>query len=93
MASSENFDPGRIQSARERVFGIRMQLSAEDPLRSVLGDDWQTVRWYASETERDRAYAELPREHPYSRNGDRPTLRYEKTEGPKPNAPVLPTNR
>ncbi len=93
MSSSENFDPGRIRSARERVYGVRIELGAEDPLRTLLGDDWQTVRWYATEAERDAAFTEIQREHRYSRRGDLPTLRYEKIDGTKPNSPVLPRSR
>lgn len=70
-----------------------MELDGDDPLRAVLGDDWQTVRWYASEAERDAALEEMSSEHRYSRRGDQPTLRYMKVEGTKPNAPVLPRQR
>lgn len=93
MPSSENFDPGRIRSARERVFGIKMRLDREDPLRAVLGEDWETVRWYATESERDKALIDMRQVHVYSRGGDQPTLDYEKVTGPKPSAPVLPRPR
>lgn len=90
MPSSENFDPGRIRSARETVYGIRMVLADTDPLSAVLGDDWNTVRWYATQSERDAAYDDMRKQHRFSRSGDRPTLRYSKIDAPKPNAPLLP---
>jgi len=93
MTSSENFDPGRIRSAREKVYGIQMELSGLDPMAAVLGQDWHTVRWYATPTERDLAYEEMRSQHVWSRQGDRPTLRYSKIEAPKPNAPILPRAR
>jgi hypothetical protein len=93
VPSSENFDPGRIRSARERVFGIRMRMPGNDPLRAVLGDDWETVRWYATEAERDAALADMRSQHRFSRNGDRPTLDYETITAPKPSSPVLPRGR
>lgn len=93
MPSTENFDPGRIRSARERVFGVRMRLDDDDPLRAVLGDDWETVRWYATAAERDAALEEMRSQHVWSRNGDRPTLIYDRIDGPKPSAPVLPRPR
>ena len=93
MPSSENFDPGRIRSARDRVYGVRMRLPIHDPMRAVLGDDWETTRWFSSESERDAAYADMQREHEYSRGGDQPTLHYEKIEGPRPKSPQLPKQR
>lgn len=93
MPSSENFDPGRIRSAREKVYGIRMVLADNDPLSAVLGDEWQTERWYATESERDRALEDMRQQHRYSRRGDRPTLRYSKVDSPKPNAPLLPRKK
>ncbi len=88
MASSENTDPGRIRSGGERVYGIRMQLPEDDTFRLVLGEDWSTHRWYATERERDAAFVELQREHEYSRLGDTPTLVCEKVTRDKPPAPL-----
>ena len=89
MASSENFDPGRISSGSELLFGVRMTLPPDDPMRSVLGDDWATVRWYSSAKERDAALTEMRSEHLFSRIGDRPTLIYEVVERDKPEGPTL----
>ena len=88
MASSENTDPGRIPTGGERVHGIRMSLPEHDTFRLVLGNDWATHRWYATERERDAAFVELQTEHAYSRLGDTPTLVYEKVSRDKPPAPL-----
>ena len=90
MPSSENFDPGRVRSARDRVYGIRMQLAPDDPMRLVLGDDWETTRWYATESEREQALARMRSQHRYSRAGDRPTLQYSLIDAGKPGAPQFP---
>ena len=90
MTSSENFDPGRIRSARDKVYGVRVSMPAEDPLRNLLGDDWQSVRWFATEAERDAALADMRQVHRFSRRGDRPSQVYEKVNAPKPNGPAVP---
>ncbi len=89
MPTSENFDPGRIQSGGERLFGIRMTLPQDDPMIAVLGDSFETWRWYASATERDAALEQMRSEHRFSRIGDRPTLRYERVERDKPHGPII----
>lgn len=61
----------------KRTFGIRVKLAATDPLSRVIGTDFERTHWYASQTERDRALADMASEHLYSRRGDRPTLRFE----------------
>lgn len=84
MARSENFDPARIQSATENLFGIRMQLTEHDPFRLVVGEAWEIFRWFATEAERDEALAAMRSQHAYSRSGDKPTLIYDKIEAPAP---------
>jgi hypothetical protein len=84
MTSSENTDPGRIRSATDVVYGIRMTLPPDDAFVNILGSDATMYRWYASEQARDQALADLRREHLFSRSGDRPTLRYEPVERPTP---------
>jgi hypothetical protein len=82
--STENTDPGRIQSAASRVYGIRMTLPADDPLIALLGGEAEMYRWYATSAERDAALEEMRREHEYSRIGDRPQLNYTKVERDRP---------
>ena len=84
--TSENTDPGRIRTADEQVYGIRMTLPPGDPLGPLLGAETEMFRWYASAAERDAALEDMRREHEYSRIGDRPTLVYEKVERDRPGA-------
>lgn len=56
-----------------KKYGIRFSMPAGDPLRKLLGDDWETFRWYESAQERDEAYEALRRQPPYYRQGDAPT--------------------
>jgi hypothetical protein len=90
MTSSENFDPGRIRSARDKVYGVRVTMPSEDPLRNLLGADWHSVRWFATEAERDAALEDMRQVHRFSRRGDRPSLVYQKIDAPKPSGPSLP---
>ena len=46
----------------------------------LLGDDWETYRWFESAEKRDVAYAEMERQPPYYRKGDSPTVVLEKIE-------------
>jgi hypothetical protein len=82
--TTENTDPGRIQSAGAKVYGIRMTLPPDDPMIALLGRETEMYRWYATAAERDAALAEMRREHEYSRIGDRPTLSYAKIERDRP---------
>ncbi len=65
---------------RPRPYGVRVSLPAEDPFRKLLGDHWHVVHWYAGAQERDAALADLSRRHEYSRQGDRPSLVFDKLE-------------
>ena len=56
-----------------KKYGIRFTMPAGDPLQKLLGDDWETFRWYESAQERDDAYEFLRRQPPYYRQGDAPT--------------------
>ena len=55
-------------------FGIRISLPENDPFTALIGEDWTAEHWYATESERDQAMADMAQEHIYSRRGDRPTL-------------------
>lgn len=54
----------------EKKYGIKVSLPKSDPFNRLLGEEWQGVRWYASETERDKAYDDMSRRHLYSRHTD-----------------------
>lgn len=65
-------------ASAERRFGIRVTLPAGDPLQRLVGDDWETQHWYASEAERDRAFDKMAERHGYYRETDSPTQVLEK---------------
>ena len=63
-----------------RPYGVLVRLRPGDPLRKILGGDWQKTHWFLSAAERDRVLEEMARKHEYSRTGDRPALIFEKVE-------------
>jgi hypothetical protein len=62
----------------ERRFGIRVSLPPGDTLRKILGEDWEQLHWYPSETERDSAFDKMAVRHGYYRKTDSPTQVLEK---------------
>jgi hypothetical protein len=62
----------------ERGFGIRVTLPPGDTLRTIIGDDWERLHWYATEAERDRAFESMSTRHGFYRNSDTPTQVLEK---------------
>ncbi len=65
-------------AGRERRYGIRVTLPPGDTLRSILGDDWERLHWFATEAERDSAYENMLGRHGYYRQTDTPTQVLEK---------------
>jgi hypothetical protein len=63
-----------------RRYGVRVRMTAVDPLHRLLGGDLERSHWFATPIERDRALADMASEHLYSRRGDRPTLLFEPVE-------------
>ena len=63
-----------------RRYGIRVRMRRSDPLRSLLGENWQKEHWFATAAERDRALADMSSHYVYFRPGDAPTMEYEKLE-------------
>ena len=65
-----------------KKYGIRGVLPPNDPMRGehLLGPDWQWVRWYDSEQERDAALRQLQARHPHYRIGDQASQILHKTE-------------
>ena len=66
------------QAEADRKFGIRVSLPPGDTFSRVLGDDWETLHWYRSESERDTAYEKMAVRHGYYRETDSPTQVLEK---------------
>ncbi len=63
-----------------RPYGIRVTLPSGDPLRKLLGQEWNRVHWYPTSAERDDRMVEMSRRHEYSRVTDTPSLVFEKVE-------------
>ncbi|MGI9264159.1 MAG: hypothetical protein ACR2QU_04475 [Gammaproteobacteria bacterium] len=57
-----------------------MKLPVNDPMNSLLGENWQTTRWFATHAERERQLAELIEQFVYYRKGDRANLIYERVD-------------
>ncbi len=64
-----------------KPFGIRVHLRAGDPFARLVGAAWHKEHWFASERERDDAFADMASRHVYSRRGDEPSVVYEKVAG------------
>jgi hypothetical protein len=65
-----------------RPYGIRVRLRALDPFVRLVGRDWEKTHWFATERERDAAFADMSARHLYSRRGDEPSVVYEKISAP-----------
>ncbi len=65
-----------------KQYGIRIRLLGNNPLRlpHLLGEDWESFRWYASEEARDCAYTDIVKRIPYYREGDDPAQVASKVE-------------
>ncbi len=66
------------KATAERRFGIRVTLPTDDTFNRLLGSDWERVHWYATEEERDDAFARMAERHGYYRKTDTPTQVLEK---------------
>jgi hypothetical protein len=66
------------KAGADRRFGIRVTLPDTDTLRNILGDDWERLHWYPSETERNAAFEKMATRHGYYRDSDTPTQVLEK---------------
>jgi hypothetical protein len=66
------------KAVAERRYGIRVTLPAGDTFSRMLGDDWETLHWYRSEYERDKAFDQMAVRHGYYRKTDSPTQVLEK---------------
>lgn len=61
----------------QRPYGIRVRLRGSDPIRNLLGDDWEKEHWFATRVERDRALDQMSGRYVYFRPGDAPTVDFE----------------
>ncbi|MDX1529449.1 MAG: hypothetical protein R3337_12530 [Gammaproteobacteria bacterium] len=68
--------------AEAKQYGIRVTLPPDDPMRAphLLGEDWEALRWFDSEEERDAVFEDMNRRIEYYRNGDNPSRILSKIE-------------
>ena len=57
-----------------KKYGIKITLTQENPMRAehLLGDGWETIRWYDDEESRDQAMQNMRKHLPNYRPGDTP---------------------
>ncbi len=65
-----------------KKYGIRVTLPTGDSMSAphLLGNGWESFRWYATEEERDYALAEMSRQLPNYRRTDQITQVLERVE-------------
>lgn len=68
--------------AEKKPYGIRITLPLTDPMRAphLLGEDWEALRWFDTEEERDAVFEDMNRRIEYYRNGDEPSQVLTKVE-------------
>jgi len=61
--------------ADTKQYGIRVTMPPTDPMRAphLLGEDWEALRWFDSEEERDAVFEDMNRRVEYYRDGDNPS--------------------
>ncbi len=69
----------RTPPSPARPYGIRVSLRPGDPFARLVGADWQKLHWFATISERDAVLADMAGHHLYSRQGDEPSVLFEKT--------------
>lgn len=63
-------------------YGIKITLPPGDTMLAahLLGDNWESHRWYDTAAERDRAYEQMLERPPYYRRDEDPTQVVTKVE-------------
>ena len=61
-------------------YGIRVTMPPNDPLRRLLGNDWQKEHWFVTREERDETLRDMASRHAFSRIGETPSIRLESLE-------------
>jgi hypothetical protein len=86
MTTCHEHNRSRARDETPRTFGIRLSLPDNDPMRTVLGEDWHEFLWFATEAARDAKIRQLTGPFDYYRAGDRPSFRIEKVNREAPAA-------
>ncbi len=65
-----------------KKYGIKVRMPSGDTMAAahLLGENWESCRWFSDEQKRNEALAEMERQPPYYRKGDVPTVVLEKVE-------------
>ena len=61
---------------QKKPYGIRVTMPTSDPLRNLVGVDWEKLHWFATRAERDDWHRQMSGRYVYFRPGDRPTLEF-----------------
>lgn len=66
----------------EKSFGIRVRLPKGDSMSMahLLGQDWESTRWFASAEKRDRIFSEMSHTPRNYREGDHASVVLEKID-------------
>jgi len=71
-------NPHNINEAAKKLadgaYGIRISLPEGDPFTHLFAENWSTLHWFSSASERDAALIDMRRKHEYSRPQDKPAL-------------------
>lgn len=70
----------RAPPPADRPWGIRVTLDPRDPFARLVDADWLKEHWFADQRERDETLADMASRHLYSREGDRPSVVFEKID-------------
>ncbi len=65
-----------------KQFGIKVTMPGGDTMMAahLLGESWESVRWFDSADARDEAMNDMERQPPYYRLGDSPSVLLERIE-------------
>ncbi|HBR98305.1 MAG TPA: hypothetical protein DD979_13155 [Gammaproteobacteria bacterium] len=65
-----------------KQYGIRVKMPEGDPLSMshLLGDQWESFRWYPTPQERDRMFEQMRQTPRNYRLGDNPSVVLEKVD-------------
>lgn len=72
----------RTENNDMKHYGIRITLPQGDTLRAahLLGENWESFRWYDTAEERDAAFEDVQMQVAYYRKGDKVSQVVEKVE-------------
>ena len=80
--SCHEHNRSRPVPAGPKPWGIRLSLPENDPMRTLLGSDWEQYQWFATEAAREAKLEQLRRQFAYYRAGDRPSFVLERVNDP-----------